>query len=60
MAFIEGLDIACIQKARVEMSFKFNDFIMELKEKWPLSGHFSFNSLVKSLNLKLISLLMSC
>ena len=33
MAHIEGLDIACIQKARVEMGFKFNDFTKKLKEK---------------------------
>ena len=29
------------------MDFKFKDFTKELKEKWPFSGHFSFNSFVK-------------
>ena len=32
-------------------------FTKEFQEKWPLNGHFSFNFLVKSLNLKPISTL---
>ena len=48
LTLIEGLNIACIQKARIKMGFEFNDFTKGLKEKWPFNGHFSLNSFVKT------------